>query len=126
MYIGSTGERGLHHLIWEIVDNGVDEALAGYATRIELTLQSDGGVRVVDNGRGIPTDKEPKTGLPGVEVVATKLHAGGKFSSDAYKMSGGLHGIGVSGGIAIGHVHLMSSTSLEVDLRASIPARGSS
>lgn len=96
MYIGSTGERGLHHLIWEIVDNGVDEALAGYATRIELTLQSDGGVRVVDNGRGIPTDTAPGQDMPALTMALTMLHAGGKFGGGGYKVSGGLHGVGVS------------------------------
>lgn len=96
MYIGSTGERGLHHLIWEIVDNGVDEALAGYATRIELTLQADGGVRVVDNGRGIPTDTAPGQDMPALTMALTMLHAGGKFGGGGYKVSGGLHGVGVS------------------------------
>ncbi|MDO9496715.1 MAG: ATP-binding protein, partial [Nocardioides sp.] len=78
MYIGSTDTRGLMHCLWEIIDNGVDEALAGSAHRVEVTLHADDSVEVHDDGRGIPTDKEPKTGLPGVEVVATKLHAGGK------------------------------------------------
>jgi len=96
MYIGSTGERGLHHLIWEIVDNGVDEALAGYATRIVLTLQSDGGVRVEDNGRGIPTDTAPGQDMPALTMALTMLHAGGKFGGGGYKVSGGLHGVGVS------------------------------
>jgi DNA gyrase subunit B len=96
MYIGSTGERGLHHLIWEIVDNGVDEALAGYATRIVLTLQADGGVRVEDNGRGIPTDTAPGQEMPALTMALTMLHAGGKFGGGGYKVSGGLHGVGVS------------------------------
>lgn len=96
MYIGSTGERGLHHLIWEIVDNGVDEALAGYATRIVLTLQEDGGVRVEDNGRGIPTDTAPGQEMPALTMALTMLHAGGKFGGGGYKVSGGLHGVGVS------------------------------
>jgi DNA gyrase subunit B len=96
MYIGSTGERGLHHLIWEIVDNGVDEALAGYATRIVLTLQADGGVRVEDNGRGIPTDTAPGQDMPALTMALTMLHAGGKFGGGGYKVSGGLHGVGVS------------------------------
>ncbi|UAK36943.1 DNA topoisomerase (ATP-hydrolyzing) subunit B [Gordonia bronchialis] len=95
MYIGSTGERGLHHLIWEVVDNSVDEAMAGYASKVEVTLLEDGGVEVVDDGRGIPTDMHA-TGSPTVEVVMTQLHAGGKFDSDAYAVSGGLHGVGIS------------------------------
>ena len=96
MYIGSTGERGLHHLIWEIVDNGVDEALAGICDRIVLTLQSDGGVRVEDNGRGIPTDTAPGQEMPALTMALTMLHAGGKFGGGGYKVSGGLHGVGVS------------------------------
>src|SRR5919107_3255198 len=96
MYIGSTAERGLHHLIWEIVDNAVDEALAGYCDRIVLTLQADGGVRVEDNGRGIPTDTAPGQDLPAVTMALTMLHAGGKFGGGGYKVSGGLHGVGVS------------------------------
>jgi DNA gyrase subunit B len=96
MYIGSTDTRGLMHCVWEIIDNGVDEALAGHAHRVEVTLHADGSVEVYDDGRGIPTDKEPKTGLPGVEVVATKLHAGGKFGGSSYAATGGLHGVGLS------------------------------
>jgi DNA gyrase subunit B len=96
MYIGSTDTRGLMHCLWEIIDNGVDEALAGVAHRVEITLHPDDSVEVYDDGRGIPTDKEPKTGLPGVEVVATKLHAGGKFGGGSYVATGGLHGVGLS------------------------------
>lgn len=96
MYIGSTDERGLMHCLWEIIDNSVDEALAGHGTSIGVTLHSDGSVEVVDNGRGVPVDIEPRTGLTGVEVVFTKLHAGGKFGSGSYQSSGGLHGVGAS------------------------------
>jgi DNA gyrase subunit B len=96
MYIGSTGERGLHHLIQEVVDNSVDEAMAGYATKVEVTLLADGGVRVVDDGRGIPVEMHPEYKKPTVEIVLTELHAGGKFDSDTYAVSGGLHGVGVS------------------------------
>lgn len=109
MYIGSTGERGLHHLIWEVVDNSVDEAMAGHATKVEVTLLEDGGIRVIDDGRGIPVGMHA-SGVPTVEVVLTQLHAGGKFDSDSYAVSGGLHGVGISVVNAL-------STRLDVDIK---------
>ena len=96
MYIGSTDARGLMHCLWEIIDNSVDEALGGHGKSIEVELYDDGSVSVADHGRGIPVDVEPKTGLSGVEVVFTKLHAGGKFGGGSYAASGGLHGVGAS------------------------------
>lgn len=110
MYIGSTGSRGLHHLIWEILDNAIDEHLAGYCSEIHITMQKDGGICIEDNGRGVPVDLHPTKKIPTVRVVYTILHAGGKFSGSAYKVSGGLHGVGMSVVNAL-------STLLEVEIR---------
>src|SRR3989338_211134 len=96
MYIGSTGKQGLHHLVYEVVDKSVDEAMAGFCDTIEVTLNKDGSVTVIDNGRGIPVEPHPVYKRPAIEIVVTKLHAGGKFDKGSYAISGGLHGVGIS------------------------------
>ena len=120
MYIGTTGTKGLHHLLWEIVDNSIDEAANGYGDTVRVTLYKDGSASVEDNGRGIPVDIHPQLGISGVEVVYTQLHAGGKFSGKNYNYSGGLHGVGAS------VVNALSEWLVCEILHAAIPLTGRS